>query len=110
MSRMGWMLVGALAVLAALAMSTAYDRIAEWLVSSRDRAQQIDRTINGRLRGRFGEFVPLGPHEEPTESSNSPRVMPPWPPLRQQPAPLPVPAPRMPAPMPPIEVVPTQPR
>jgi hypothetical protein len=109
MSRIGWMLLGGLVVLAVQATSTADDySLAQRLFSRGDCSRGVIETridcltwevarIKARLDGRFGEFVPLGPHEEPLPNpSDSPRVMPPWPPL-EQPSPPPVaPAPTLP--------------
>jgi hypothetical protein len=90
MSRIAWMLVGGLAVLAIQAPSTADDRIVELFVSSGDCSKgliearvdcltrQVEQ-IKARLDGRFGEVVPLGPVPAPSPAPVTPT------PVRPQP-------------------------
>ena len=80
MGRIGWMLVGALAVLAVQARSTAQDRVIELFVSSGDCSKgSIERRldcltrkverIEARLDGRYGEVVPIGQMTVPTPAT-----------------------------------------
>jgi hypothetical protein len=88
MRRIGWMLVGALAVVAIQATSSAQDRIIELFVSSRDcskgaielRVDCLNRKvgqIEARLDGRYGEVVPLGQPMAPTPVTPTPAPQPP---------------------------------
>jgi hypothetical protein len=88
MRRIGWMLVGGLAVLAVQATSAAEDRVAQLLAWSGDCSRgsielRLDcltrevEQIKARLDGRIGEVVPLGPMTVPTPATPVPAPPPP---------------------------------
>ena len=91
--RIGWMLVGALIVLAARTTTAAEDRALEtYYVSIGDCSQgSVEFRLNclswqltqikRRPDGEVGLIVPLAPQEAPAPHSVTPRLMPPRPPL-----------------------------
>jgi hypothetical protein len=109
MSRIAWMVLGALAAVVVQATSAADDRAAQLFAWGADcskgsvafRVDCLTRKlehIEARLDGRLAQVVPLGPDE---------RIMPPWPPLPAQPSPQPQPHPLNPVPaQPPVSTPP----
>jgi hypothetical protein len=88
MSRIGWMLVGALAVLAAEGTSSADDLerppLPVWSAACSKGSVELRldcltrkvEQIEARLDGRLVQVVPLGPDEAPAPAPASPRIMP----------------------------------